>query len=79
MFGFNQKKLRKTYDEMLLSEIDIAKQNWDHAKQTQMAVFDADDELIAETQLAQAKFRFLYQEARLRQVKGRLQSSVIDY
>lgn len=44
-----------------------------------MAVFEADDELIAETQAAQAKFRFLYQEARYRKVKGRLQRSVVDF
>lgn len=34
---------------------------------------------MAETQLAKAKYQFLYQEAKLRNVRGHIQSSVIDH
>ena len=40
------------------------------------AVYDSDDELTAETKLARAKYEFLYREAKLRKVHGRMQSSV---
>ena len=49
---------------------------WDHARQTEEAVYDSDDELTAETKLARAKYEFLYREAKLRKVHGRMQSSV---
>ena len=76
LFGRNKKKLRKEYDEELLYLIDQAKKNWDHARQTEQAVYE---ELVAETQLAKAKYQFLYQEAKLRNVRGHIQSSVIDH
>ncbi|MYU74997.1 YaaL family protein [Ligilactobacillus salivarius] len=80
MFGRNKKKLRKEYDEELLYLIDQAKKNWDdHARQTEQAVYEVDEELVAETQLAKAKYQFLYQEAKLRNVRGHIQSSVIDH
>ena len=75
LFGRNKKKLRKEYDEELLYLIDQAKKNWDHARQTEQAVY----EVVAETQLAKAKYQFLYQEAKLRNVRGHIQSSVIDH
>lgn len=79
LFGRNKKKLRKEYDEELLYLIDQAKKNWDHARQTEQAVYEVDEELVAETQLAKAKYQFLYQEAKLRNVRGHIQSSVIEH
>lgn len=47
MFGRKRHILRSTYDEFLLDAIDDAKMIWDHARQTEEAVYDADDELTA--------------------------------
>ncbi|WP_178195814.1 YaaL family protein [Ligilactobacillus sp. Marseille-Q7487] len=79
MFGRNKQKLRLKYDELLLEDIMQATDIWNHAKQTQAAVYELDDELLAQTKLAQAKYQFLYKEARIRRVKGKIQKSVIDY
>lgn len=76
MFGRKKHLLRKAYDGFLLNDIDEAKQKWDHASQTEKAVYDADNELTAETQLARAKYEFLYREAKRRKVHGHMQSSV---
>lgn len=54
----------------------LVKMIWDHARQTEKAVYDADEELTAETKLARAKYEFLYREAKLRKVHGHIQSSV---
>ena len=76
MFVRKRHILRSTYDEFLLDAIDDAKMMWDHARQTEEAVYDSDDEWTAETNLALAKYEFLYREAKLRKVHGRMQSSV---
>lgn len=79
MFKRKKQKLRKKYDELLLNDISQATIGWNHAKQTQAAVFEIDDELIAHTKLAKAKYQLLYKEARYRQVKGKIQPTMIDY
>ena len=82
MFHKNKQKLRKKYDELLLNDIENANALWNQAKQTQAAVYDfyeLNDELLAQTKLAQAKYQLLYKEARIRQVKGKLQTNVINY
>ena len=80
MFGlWKKQQLKKQYDEMLLADIDTAKRKWDNARQTQAAVYDSDEQLVAETELAKAKYYFLYLEAKRRQIKGHIQSSVIDH
>lgn len=79
---FNKKskfKLRKEYDAELLNSIDHAKLMWDQAKQTEEAIYEVDAELINETQMARARYFFLYNEARVRSVKGHMQTSVITH
>ena len=75
MFKRNKQKLRRSFNELLLEDIDQAKLDWDQARQTAAAVYDVDDELLAEVSLARAKYR----EAKYRQVKGHIQASVINY
>lgn len=77
MFGRNKQKLRRTYDDILLADIEQAKADWDSAKLTQQSVYDADDELEAETRLAKARYEFLFREARRRKIKGHLQAAMI--
>ena len=75
MFKRNKQKLRRSFNELLLEDIDQAKLDWDQARQTAAAVYDVDDELLAEVSLARAKYEFLYREAKYRQVKGHIQAS----
>ncbi|UQS85057.1 YaaL family protein [Apilactobacillus apisilvae] len=82
MLGFrkNIKNVGSQYDEFLLSSIDRAKAQWDQAKETESAISEVDEEIVAQTQLSKAKYLFLYREARERNVSNnRIQSSVIDY
>lgn len=82
MLGFRQnfKNVGAQYDEFLLDSIDRAKDQWDKAQETERAVSEIDEEIIAQTQLSKAKYLFLYREARERNVhNNRIQSSVIDY
>ena len=79
MFKRNKQKLRRSFNELLLEDIDQAKLDWDQARQTAAAVYDVDDELLAEVSLARAKYEFLSREAKYRQVKGHIQASVINY
>ncbi|TPR12542.1 MULTISPECIES: YaaL family protein [Apilactobacillus] len=82
MLGFrkNFKNVGAQYDEFLLDSIDRAKDKWDKAQETERAVSEIDEEIIAQTQLSKAKYLFLYREARERNVhNNRIQSSVIDY
>lgn len=78
MFGQKKRKqqrhlkaLRSTYDDQLLAQIDVAKDRWDHAKQTQEAIADADNEMTANTALARQLYLFLYREARRRHVRSK--------
>ncbi|KRL02876.1 hypothetical protein FC81_GL000366 [Liquorilactobacillus capillatus DSM 19910] len=63
----------------MLETIDSAAADWESAKQTQQAVREVDDELVAQTELAGAKYAFLYLEARRRKVKGHIQASIIEH
>lgn len=78
LFRRYKQKLRKKYDSLLLQDIEQAKSSWDYAKRTQEAIFEMDEELAAEVALAKAKYHFLFLEAKRRNLKGKIQSSVIS-
>ncbi|WP_439646172.1 YaaL family protein [Secundilactobacillus similis] len=48
MFGAKQQKLRREYDDRLLETIERVKEEWDHAKQTELAVADVDEEITSQ-------------------------------
>ncbi|KRK48035.1 DUF2508 family protein [Secundilactobacillus kimchicus] len=80
MFGSKKQRLRHEFDDKLLDAIERAKQEWDQAKETEIAVADVDVEMTSQTALARQKYLFLYREARRRQVRGKhIQASVFDY
>lgn len=80
MFGAKKQHIRQDYDTKLLNTIEHAKNEWDHAKQTEIAIADVDEEITAQTALARQKYLFLYREARIRKVRGQhIQSSVFDF
>ncbi|MFC6289466.1 YaaL family protein [Levilactobacillus angrenensis] len=80
MFGRKKRqlsRLKAVYDDQLLVTIDNAKDRWDHAKQTEEAIADADNQMTANTALARQTYLFLYREARRRQVKGKHISAAV--
>ncbi|MTV82395.1 DUF2508 family protein [Lactobacillus sp. CRM56-3] len=80
MFGNRKRHIKQEYDNQLLTTIEHAKEEWDHAKQTELAIADVDEEITAQTALARQKYLFLYREARLRHVRGQhIQPSVFDF
>lgn len=80
MFGVRKQHIRYQFDEKLLTTIERAKEEWDQAKQTEIAIADVDEEITAQTALARQKYLFLYREARLRNVRGdHIQASVFDH
>ncbi|USS90092.1 YaaL family protein [Fructilactobacillus carniphilus] len=80
MFNFfKPKNFEKEYDEELLQSLNLLKQDWDQAQQTEAAVADVDPQVKAQTELAKQKFEFMYRQARLRKIKNdHIQSSVYD-
>ncbi|WP_172189019.1 YaaL family protein [Lentilactobacillus kribbianus] len=79
---FHRYNVKTDYDERLLELVNDLKEDWDHDQQTQRAVADGkvDQDLELETQLAKQKYFFIYQEARIRQVRNHtIQSSVINH
>jgi hypothetical protein len=54
------------------------KADWDHAKETQLAVYESDvnTELVMQTKLQEQKFLYLFREARRRRVHGQLERNI---
>ncbi|WP_252895270.1 YaaL family protein [Fructilactobacillus florum] len=69
MFKFRQKNFKQMYDESLLTSINLLKQDWDQAQQTEQAVADVDPQVIAQTELAKQKYEFMYRQSRKRRLK----------
>lgn len=71
MFGRKKSgQLKKNYDMQLLMLIKGTKQSWDHLKTIQATIFDEDQELAAQTKVAEAKYYYLFKEARIRKIKS---------
>lgn len=62
--------MRKEYDEALLNLMYRTKDQWENKKEIEEAVFDKDGLLFAETKLAEAKYFYLFKEARIRKIKS---------
>ncbi|KRM60443.1 hypothetical protein FC26_GL000531 [Paucilactobacillus vaccinostercus DSM 20634] len=78
MFKKRARKVKETYDQQLLDLIYAVKADWDHAKETQLAVYESDvnTELVMQTKLQEQKFLYLFREARRRQVHGQLERNI---
>ncbi|KIS03268.1 YaaL family protein [Paucilactobacillus wasatchensis] len=81
MFKKQTGKLKERYDQQLLQLIYATKASWDHAKETEIAVYESDtnNELEMATKLQEMKYLYLYREARRRQVHGQMQPNVIAH
>lgn len=70
IFGRKKGALRKEYDEELLDLMYRTKDEWEYKKGIEESVFDKDGLLFAQTKLAEAKYFYLFKEARIREIKS---------
>jgi hypothetical protein len=66
MFFRRKGRLRKEYDEKLLSQLNRFKENWQQEKMLLEKSFDPSEEVICQTKIAEAKYIFLLKEAKQR-------------
>ncbi|MBT2639629.1 MULTISPECIES: YaaL family protein [unclassified Bacillus (in: firmicutes)] len=66
---FRKKKwLRKEFDHKLLAQLDSMKRNWNNQKLLVERSFDPSEEFITEAKIAEAKYFFLFKEAKHRKI-----------
>ena len=70
VFGRKKGLLRKEYNEELLDLIYRMKDEWEYKKKIEESVFDKDGLLFSQTKLAEAKYFYLFKEARTRKIKS---------
>lgn len=75
-----QHQVQQERDQRLLDLIYETKASWDHAKETERAVYEANasTELRDRTHLQEQKYLYLYKLARQFKVHGHLNDGVID-
>ncbi|MCX2839834.1 YaaL family protein [Salinimicrobium sp. MT39] len=71
MFFRKKGWLRKEYDEKLLLQIEELKSNWKNQSTLVEKSFDITEEAISDAKLAEAKYFFLFKEAKKRNVTVR--------
>ncbi|MFC6465085.1 YaaL family protein [Marinilactibacillus sp. GCM10026970] len=64
-------KLKKQYDDRLLSLMNRQKEAWEDSKVMEEIIVEEHPRLKAERKLAQAKYFYLFKEAKVRQIKGK--------
>lgn len=76
----NTEEVKQEHDQRLLDLIYETKASWDHAKETERAVYEANasSELHYRSRLQEQKYLYLYRLARKFKVHGELNPSVID-
>ncbi|MBT2685499.1 YaaL family protein [Bacillus sp. ISL-37] len=66
---FRKKKwLRKEFDHKLLEQLDSMKRTWNNQKLLVERSFDPSEEFITEAKIAEAKYFFLFKEAKHRKI-----------
>ncbi|TWD87910.1 uncharacterized protein DUF2508 [Neobacillus bataviensis] len=68
MFFRRKGRLRKEYDEKLLTQLNRFKTHWQQEKMLLEKSFDPSEEVICQTKIAEAKYIFLLREAKQRNV-----------
>ncbi len=72
MFFKRKGWLRKEFDEKLLEQLSRLKADWNNQKSLTEKSFDPSPEAISQAKLAEAKYFFLFKEAKKRSVKVRM-------
>jgi hypothetical protein len=68
MFFRRKGRLRKEYDERLLTKLEQYKEYWQQQKILLDKSFDPSEEVICQTKIAEVKYIFLLKEAKQRKV-----------
>ncbi|MEH7419294.1 YaaL family protein [Neobacillus drentensis] len=68
MFFRRKGRLRKEYDEKLLTQLNRFKTHYQQEKLLLEKSFDPSEEVICQTKIAEAKYIFLLREAKQRNV-----------
>lgn len=73
--------IHKVESQRLLDLIYATKASWDHAKETERAVYEShvDSELTERTKLQECKYMYLYKKARELKLHGQLNDGVIQH
>lgn len=79
-FKRSAEQLKRDRNQRLLDAVYSTKASWDHARETERAVYEANvnSELHYRTQIQEQKFLYLYKLARKFKVHGKLNHGVID-
>lgn len=74
------KEVERERNQRLLEAVYSAKASWDHARETERAVYEANvnSELHYRSRIQEQKFLYLYKIARKFKVHGTLNDGVID-
>jgi len=68
MFFWRKGRLRKEFDEKLLTQLNRYKTHWQQEKLLLEKSFDPSEDVICQTKVAEAKYIFLLKEAKQRNV-----------
>ncbi|PLR76778.1 DUF2508 domain-containing protein [Bacillus sp. V3-13] len=71
MFFRRKGWLRREFNDKLLNQLNEAKVNWNNQKKLVEKSFDPSDEVICQLKLAEAKYFFLFKEAKTRNITVR--------
>jgi hypothetical protein len=71
MFFRKKGKLRNEFDEQLLGQLNSLKDEWYNQKRLLEKSFDPSAEVLAQTKLAEAKYFYLFKEAKARKISVR--------
>jgi hypothetical protein len=64
-------RLRNEFDDRLLEQLNSLKEEWYNQKRLLEKSFDPSAEILAQTKLAEAKYFYLFKEAKARKISVR--------
>jgi hypothetical protein len=64
-------RLRNEFDDRLLEQLNSLKEEWYNQKRLLEKSFDPSEEILAQTKLAEAKYFYLFKEAKARKISVR--------
>ncbi len=65
---FRKKKLRKEYDQKLIDVMEMTREDWLRQRHLENLSYEQSEDLRCGTLLAQAKYFFLFREAKIRKI-----------
>ncbi|MEK3888908.1 YaaL family protein [Bacillus sp. FSL K6-3431] len=65
---FRKQKLRKAYDQKLIDVMESTRENWLHQRHLENLSYEQSEDIRCRTLLAQAKYFFLFREAKIRKI-----------